>query len=353
MEVEEANQSHEEPSAAWLRALVQNALDCIITIDEAGRIIEFNPAAEATFGYRRIDVIARSMAEIIIPKRFRDAHHKGVSRFLAGGESHMIGKRVEVIAQRADGNEFPAELTVVAVHPEAAPVFTAYIRDISETVEAKNVRHRAAEQIKQILLETALTVARVVEIRDPYTAGHQRRVAHLAASIAKYLDLSSEQIEGIFFAALLHDIGKIAVPAEILSRPGTLHSEDTAYLKTHCQKGYEIVKDIDFPWPVAKVVLQHHERLDGTGYPNGLFSRQICMEARIVAVADTVEAYTSHRPYRPAQPLSAALSLILEKAGEWYDSTVVEICLELFQAGYRLGETERNGKEWLTMAPYR
>jgi PAS domain S-box-containing protein/putative nucleotidyltransferase with HDIG domain len=349
----DSDHSYGEPSAAWLRALVENALDCIITIDEAGRIIEFNPAAEATFGYRRADVIGSPMAEKIIPKRYQDAHYKGITHFLAGGDAHMIGKRVEVVAQRANGNEFPAELTVVAVHPETAPVFTAYLRDLSERLEAKEQRLQAAKQIKRILLETVFTVAHVVEARDPYTAGHQRRVAHLAASIAEFLGLSEMLVEGIFFAALLHDIGKIAVPAEILSRPGKLQPEDRSYLKTHCLKGYEIVKEIDFPWPVAKVVLQHHERLDGSGYPYGLMGSEICLEARIVAVADTVEAYTSHRPYRPAQPLSAALSHILDKAGEWYDSRVVEACLELFQKGYRLEDAEQGGQEWLTSSLFR
>ena len=221
--------SYGEPSAAWLRALVENALDCIITIDEAGRIIEFNPAPEATFGYRRADVIGRPMAEKITPKRYRDSHYKGIAHFLASGDAHMIGKRVEVVAQRANGDEFPAELTVVAVHPETAPVFTAYLRDISEWIEAKKQRIQAAKQVKRTLLETVLTVAHVVEARDPYTAGHQCHVAHLASSIAEFIGLSEVLVEGIFFVALRHDIGKNAVPAEILSRPGNLQSEDKSF----------------------------------------------------------------------------------------------------------------------------
>lgn len=241
-----------EASSEWLQALVDLAPDCIITIDEAGRIIEFNPAAEKTFGYRRAEILGQPMVDKIIPKRQREARRRGLTKFLSTGIPQMVSTRLEVTGMRADGSEFPVELTVITAHPEATPVYIAYLRDISEQKRAAEERLRHAEHLKRVLLHTALALARTVEIRDPYTAGHQRRVAHLAASIAHDLELQDQRVEGIFFGGLLHDIGKIAVPAEILSRPGKLADEDWAYLKTHCLKGWEIVKSIEFPWPVSR-----------------------------------------------------------------------------------------------------
>jgi putative nucleotidyltransferase with HDIG domain len=166
----------------------------------------------------------------------------------------------------------------------------------------------------------------VVGSRDPYTAGHQRRVAELARAIAKEMRLSEWQIRGIYIAGLLHDVGKISVPSEILSKPGKINATEFSIIKNHCQVGYEILQKIDFPWPVTRAILQHHERLDGSGYPEGLSGKDIVLEARILAVADVVEAMSSHRPYRPALGLSSALEEISRASG---DSDVVEACLRL------------------------
>jgi putative nucleotidyltransferase with HDIG domain len=173
------------------------------------------------------------------------------------------------------------------------------------------------------------TISAVIESRDPYTAGHQRRVAELARAIAKEMGLSEWHQKGMHIIGLLHDVGKIAVPAEILSKPGKISQFEFNIIKNHPQTGYEILEKIDFPWPIAKAILQHHERVDGSGYPNGLNDGQIIMEAKIIGVADVVEAMSSHRPYRPALGLDSALKEISQKSGILYDRDVVDACLRL------------------------
>jgi len=323
-------------SSEWLRALVDSALDAVVTMDAGGRIIAFNPAAEEIFGYHKDKVIGGLVSDKLIPPSIRASHEKGLAQFLTARKEKIIGQRIETKAMRANGDIFPAEIEIVSVSPTKTPVFMAYIRDISESKKMIQERLQYAQNIKKILLQTVLAMSKAVEIRDPYTAGHHRRVAHLAASIAQSMELSEKVVEGIFFGGLIHDIGKIAVPAEILSRPGKLHKEDVYYLQTHCFKGYEILKSIDFPWPIAEMALQHHEHLDGSGYPQGLQNEEIRLETRIICVADVVEALTSHRPYRPAIPLQEALAALSKNAGRWYDFNATEACIELFRQGYRI-----------------
>jgi putative nucleotidyltransferase with HDIG domain len=174
-------------------------------------------------------------------------------------------------------------------------------------------------------------VSLVVESRDPYTAGHQRRVAELARAIAREMGLSEWQTMGIYVAGLLHDVGKVAVPSEILSKPGKITDSEFSIIKNHCRVGCEILQRIDFPWPVTKAVLQHHERLDGSGYPEGLSGDQIIIEAKILGVADVVEAMSSHRPYRPALGLKSALEEVSRASGILYDIEVVDACLSLLK----------------------
>jgi HD-GYP domain-containing protein (c-di-GMP phosphodiesterase class II) len=173
-------------------------------------------------------------------------------------------------------------------------------------------------------------------------------VAHLAAALAETLKLSVAFIEGLFMGALIHDIGKIAVPSEILSRPGKLRDEDNKYLQIHCRKGYEILKPVDFPWPVAEIALQHHEHMDGSGYPQGLKGEEIILEARIVCVADVVESLTAHRPYRPAYPLDKALQSIGEKAGKWFDRHITDACRALFNSGYQIDKIDMDALTWIS-----
>jgi putative nucleotidyltransferase with HDIG domain len=178
---------------------------------------------------------------------------------------------------------------------------------------------------------TINTIAKIVETRDPYTAGHQQNVSKLATSIAQEMKLPQDKIEGIRIASLVHDIGKISLPAEILSKPSKLTEIEYSLIKDHPQIGYDILKPIEFPWPVAQIILQHHERMDGSGYPRGLKTDEILLEARIMGVADVVEAMSSHRPYRPALGIDKALEEIFKNKSILYDPEVVDICLKLFR----------------------
>jgi PAS domain S-box-containing protein len=193
---------------------------------------------------------------------------------------------------------------------------------------------KEAEEAHKALTRNAIdAIAATVEARDPYTAGHQHRVADLSAAIAVEIGLSPASVEGIRLGANIHDLGKIGVPAEILSRPSRLNALEYELVKTHTRVGYDIVKDIVFPWPIADMILHHHERLDGSGYPDGLRGGEIGIEARIIAVADVVEAMASHRPYRPSMGIDAALTEIATGRAILFDPTVVDTCLTLFREG--------------------
>ena len=185
------------------------------------------------------------------------------------------------------------------------------------------------ERLSTALRSTIEAMSKTMEWRDPYTAGHQKRVASISMAIGRQLGWSNERIQSIYMAAMVHDIGKMAVPSEILTKPSRLTDLEMQMVQGHVEAGYQILKDIPFPWPIADMVYQHHERLDGSGYPNKLMDEQICEEARVLAVADTIEAMATHRPYRPARGLVAAMEEIKAEAGEKLDSKVVDAAFEL------------------------
>ncbi|MDP2862082.1 MAG: PAS domain S-box protein [Desulfobacterales bacterium] len=217
-------------------------------------------------------------------------------------------------------------------------VFT--IDDITQYRQAEEKIIQSIKLLEKSMEDTIKAMSMVVETRDPYTAGHQGKVARLAVVIAEKLNLSELLIKGILMAGVIHDIGKIYIPAEFLSKPGKLSETEMAFVRTHSQKGYDIMKNIAFPWPVARVILEHHERIDGSGYPDGKFNNDILLESRIIAVADVVEAIASHRPYRPALGIDAALGEIEKNKGVLYDSDVVDACLMLFrEEGFQLEGT--------------
>lgn len=196
---------------------------------------------------------------------------------------------------------------------------------------------RMVSKLQGVLDQTVQALASITEIKDPYTAGHQQRVADLARAIAREFGLPKDMVEGIHVAGTLHDIGKIAIPAEILTKPSKLLEIEFGLVKTHSQVGYQILERIDFPWPVAEAVRQHHERIDGSGYPRGLRRDQIIPQARILAVADVVEAMASHRPYRPAHGIDSALAEIMRGRGGVYDPEVADACIALFkERGYEM-----------------
>jgi putative nucleotidyltransferase with HDIG domain len=200
-----------------------------------------------------------------------------------------------------------------------------------DSADLYEVVKRKKSDTEKVMEGVIHAISLVVESRDPYTAGHQRRVAELARSIAERMGLTDWEVTGIYVAGLLHDVGKVAVPAEILNKSGKISQYEYSIIKSHCQVGYEILNKIDFPWPVTTAILQHHERLDGSGYPAGISGIEIILEARIIGLADVVEAMSSHRPYRPALGLSIALDEIAARRGVLYDPYVVDACLALLQ----------------------
>jgi putative nucleotidyltransferase with HDIG domain len=204
--------------------------------------------------------------------------------------------------------------------------------------EIRSERRRYEDELQSslrktraLLEQTIHSLASVVEMRDPYTAGHQRQVSLLSEVIAIEMGLDHFHQEAVRMAGFVHDIGKIGVPAEILSKPSRLSEWEMYLIKTHSQTGHQILKEIEFPWPIAQITLQHHERLDGSGYPYGLRGEEVLIEARILAVADVVDAMNAHRPYRPSRGIEPALREIEDNAGTLYDPNVVDACLKIFQ----------------------
>jgi len=255
------------------------------------------------------------------------------------------GRRVMTIRLEYNGKiyglmsvSFPAHL---AVDQKEQSLFKEVAEDvvfIIHSIELEEERKQAEEKLQQTyqrlkktMNATIDTMSRILEAKDPYTAGHQQRVSQLSVAIAKELNLSSDKIEGIRIASLIHDIGKIGLPTEILSKPSKLTDIEFSLIKGHSQIGYDILKSIDFLYPIANIVFQHHERLNGSGYPNYLRGDEILLEAKIIGVADVVEAMSSHRPYRPAKGIDAALEEISKNRGILYDPEVVDACLRLFK----------------------
>ncbi|MCF7821777.1 MAG: PAS domain S-box protein [Mariprofundaceae bacterium] len=326
------------------RDIIQNARDAFIAIDGHGIIIDWNPEAARMFGFSMEEAIGRELAETIIPPEFRKAHIAGIKKYLKTGESKILNKHMEITAIGKDGDMLPVELSIVPLKRNGSVTFSAFIRSLSERDQAEQLLLESATTLKNSLVGTIAAISKAVEARDPYTAGHQQRVSRLSRTIAQEMGLDKHQIEGIRMGATIHDIGKIQVPAEILSKPSALNDLEYEIIKTHAKVGYEILKNIKFPWPIADIAHQHHEHLDGTGYPQGLKGDEICLEARIVAVADTVEAMGSHRPYRPSLGIETALNEITINRGKWYDTDVVDICLMLFkEKKYDLDEIRIKG----------
>ncbi len=218
--------------------------------------------------------------------------------------------------------------------------FQVVYRDMTDLKEAQEGLHRTLESLRKSFAAIVQVMVAAVETRDPYTAGHQLRSADLARAIASEMGLPQEKIDGIRMAGSIHDIGKLSIPAEILSKPTRLSEIEFCLIKEHARKGYELLKDVESPWPLAEIVYQHQERLDGSGYPRNLKGEEILIEARILAVADVLEAMASHRPYRPGLGIDAALAEIEKNSGIFYDSTVADACLRLFrEKGFKLEGT--------------
>lgn len=309
-----------------LRATIEAEPECVKLLDASGTIQEMNPAGIAMLEAASADqVLGRSVYQVIT-EPYREAFAKELARVFSGETS-----RLEFDIAGFSGNILNVEQTAAPLRDDTGKIYAALAvtRDLTGRKQAEEARRKSAAQLKKALVQTIQSIAMTLEKRDPYTAGHQQRVAGLAAAIGTEMGLSEAEVEGIRLGGYIHDIGKVSAPAEILNRPGRLSEIEFALIKSHVQVGYEIIKAIEFPWPVSKMILQHHERLDGSGYPHGLKGDEIILEARIIAVADVVESMTSHRPYRPALGLDVALDEIRRGRGTLFDSEAVDACLKL------------------------
>ncbi len=316
-------------SEAKFRALVESTSDWIWETDENGKYTYSSPQVYELLGYHNEEIINKSPFELMTPEDAK--RHKELISSIAEkrGSFHLL----ENANLHKDGR-------VVFLESSGTPMIDSHgnlngyrgiNRDITERKEAERERRIAAEKLENTLLQTIGAIAATLEARDPYTAGHQRHVAALAKAIATEMGMSDVNIGGLYLAALIHDLGKISVPAEILNRPGELNPLEYELVKNHPQTGYDIIRDIPFPLPIAQMVLQHHERLDGSGYPQHLKDDQILLESKILAVADVVDAMTTYRPYRPGLGIEAALEEITEQRGILYDAESVDICVTLFR----------------------
>ncbi len=324
IEKREAEEALRESETRY-STLVENSKDGIVMIQE-GVLTFINNASVELVGYPPEEMIGGNFLDFAAPD-YRELVLKRCTDRIAGKEVPSI---YEIELLRKDGSTVPVELNVARINIQGEPSDLAFVRDITERKWAERELQQNFKRLRRALDETVHVLTSVIEMRDPYTANHQRRVTQLVCAIAKEMGLSEDRIEGLRMAGLIHDIGKIAIPAEVLSKPGQLSELEWGMIKAHPQVGYKVLEIIEFPWPVAKIVFQHHERLDGSGYPQGLSGEEILLEARILAVADVVEAIASLRPYRPSLGIDKALEEISQNRGTLYDPQVVDACLKLF-----------------------
>ena len=318
------------------RLIVERAADAMWTVDMNMRPTYMSPSITRLLGYSVQEAMAKPMQEVFTPISFKLA--TGLLKEELGIEnrdqSDLVRSRtLELELIRKDGSLVPVEVKYSFLRDvQGRPVeVLAIARDISGQKQAQKEAKQNTERLIGAMEHAIQAMTIVVEMRDPHTAGHQQRATQLACAIAKEIGLSEERIGGLRLAGLIHDIGKVRVPAEILMNPDGLSEPEFMMIKAHPRLGYEILRTIDFPWPVAQIVLQHHERMDGSGYPSGLSGEDIIMEARILAVSDVVDAMASHRPYRAALGINKALEEISQNKGVLYDSRVVDACLMLFR----------------------
>ena len=310
------------------RTILESIEESYYEVDIAGNFTFFNDALCRLLGYPEDELMGMNNRQYMDDENARKVYQTFNAVYRAGKPARAFDW--EVIRKDATRRFVESSVSLIR-DPTGEPAgFRGIVRDVTERLRAEEELQQSYAKLQRALEGTAAVLVSAIEMRDPYTAGHQRRVTGLACAIAREMGLPQEQIEGLRMAGLIHDIGKITIPAEILSKPGQLNDIEWGLLRAHSQAGYNVLKTVDFPWPVAEIVLQHHERLDGSGYPQELSGAGILMKARILAVADVVEAMSSHRPYRPARGLDEALEEISQNRGVLYDADVVDACLKLF-----------------------
>ncbi|HQL90105.1 MAG TPA: PAS domain S-box protein [Syntrophales bacterium] len=333
-----------------LRAILQGSPTPTFVIDRGHRVIGWNRALEVLTGVRSGEVVDTENHSVALYGEKRPT----VADLLVDGAvdpsaeiRKWYGTRYRRSALLEEAFEATGPFTFPGREPRWLHFTSAAVRDgrgtlvgavetmtdVSALKRAEEELQLTVERLRKATAGIIRAIDRIVETRDPYTAGHQHEVARLASALAQEMALPADTVEAIYVAASIHDLGKIYVPAEILSKPGHISDIERGIIRTHPQVGYDILKSIDFPWPIAEIVLQHHERLDGSGYPRGLRDGDIRIEARILGLSDVVESMGSHRPYRPTLGMERALAEIRKNRGTLYDPEVVDACLRLFEEG--------------------
>jgi PAS domain S-box-containing protein len=316
---------------AKYRSIFENAVEGIFQTTPEGRFISINPAVVHIHGYDSIEDMMNAISGTGTKQLYVNPEKRKEYMHLLKDKGRVENFEAEMY--KKDGTRIWTSMNVRAARDNAGNIlyFEGTVEDITERKHLEEKLVRTVESLRRAINATIQTLAAAVETKDPYTAGHQRQATDLARMIAAEMGLSADTIEGVRMACSIHDIGKISIPAEILSKPTKLSDIEFSLIKTHSESGYNMLKDVESPWPLADIVIQHHERIDGSGYPKGLKGNEILIEARIIAVADVVEAISSHRPYRAAKGIDTALEEIEHNAGILYDREVVEACLRLFR----------------------
>jgi PAS domain S-box-containing protein len=306
------------------RIVVENANEAIAVVQDERTIFANNRAMDLS-GYSMEELSSKKFMDLFHPED-RDILVERYKERLKGKKGNGISSYRFIVK---GGRLRWVETSSVAITWENRPAVLFFISDITERIRSEEEKKKSAEKLMEAMRATVEAIAMTTEIRDPYTAGHQRRVANITRAIGEKMGLSKDRIEGLFVAGVIHDIGKIYVPAEILSKPGRLNKSEFDLIKMHPKAAVDILKNIKFPWPVTTAIFQHHERINGSGYPLGLANGKICLEAKVLAVADVMEAIVSHRPYRPALSMDKAREEIVTKKGVLYDPDVVDACLRV------------------------
>jgi PAS domain S-box-containing protein len=330
-------------SKLLLQSVIDSTPDWMYVKDFQHRFLLVNKSFAEAQNIIPQDMIGRADSDFFSEELCLGNPDKGMRGFHADDNQAFQGKTVHNPGNRitwADGSLHIYDTYKIPLADQSGKIYAAlvYSRDITGQRKAEYEREASFKTIQKTLRDVINTMSKIVEMRDPYTSGHQGRVAGLAGAIAREMKLEDSRVEHLMMAASIHDVGKMYVPADILSKPGKLSNIEWEMIKTHVQGSYEILKDLEFSQPIALMALQHHERLDGSGYPNGLKGSEMLVEAKILAVADVVEAMSSHRPYRPALGIDKALEEISGNKGKLYDPDVVDICMKLFrEQGFQFG----------------
>ena len=330
-ELEEKNEKLQESEAQYRRLLEGLSADYFIYRHDARGVFTYlSPTITEMLGYTPEEFQTHFTAHLTDAPVNNDAAYY-TAMGLEGKK--MPSYELEIYTKEGEVRNLQVSEQPLVDRDGAVIGIEGIAHDITSEKEAERLKKESAKHLHNALIDTIRAISMTVEKRDPYTAGHQQRVAALAVAIGEAMALDTHRLEGLRLGALVHDIGKISIPAEILTKPGRISNVEYRLIQTHPVEGFEILQGIEFPWPLAQMIVQHHERIDGSGYPRGLAGEEILLEAKILCVADVVEAMTSDRPYRPGLGYEAAVSEIRKHSGTLYDATVVECCADLLEMG--------------------